>query len=177
MTTTTYDNVAEDIISCTNEVFTTMIPMEIKCDGSFYQKEDMISTDVISLVSFTGEHSGIIAFFGSKEIAIKITSNMLGIEVSGIDQDVKDAMGELTNMIAGSFKNKVFETFGAMHLSVPIVIAGADLSISSSSSNKVNSELKFSPGVTCNSTSSWMMTPFSSEGDSFNVGFVVKKND
>ena len=51
MPTTTYDSIVEDIISCTNEVFQTMIPMDIKCDGSFYQKEDMISTDVISLVS------------------------------------------------------------------------------------------------------------------------------
>jgi chemotaxis protein CheX len=135
----------------------------------------MISTDVISLVSFTGEHSGIIAFFGSKEIALKITSNMLGMDISEIDQDVKDAMGELTNMIAGTVKNKVFETFGAMHLSVPIVIAGADLSISSSSKDK--NEVKLSTGVTCDSQNSWMMTPFSSEGDSFNVGLVVKKND
>ena len=175
MTTTIHDNIVEDIVSCTNEVFSTMIPMEIKADGSFYQKEDMIATDVISLVSFTGEHSGIIAVFSSKEIALKITTNMLGIEVSRIDQDVKDAMGELTNMIAGTIKNKVFETFGAMHLSVPIVIAGADLSISSTSKNK--HELKFSPGVTCDSQNSWLMTPFSSEGDIFNVGFVVKKND
>ncbi len=175
MASTAYDNIVEDIVSCTNEVFATMIPMEIKCDGSFYQKEDMIATDVISLVSFTGEHSGVIAVFGSKEIALKITSNMLGIEVSGIDQDVKDAMGELTNMIAGTIKNKVFETFGAMHLSVPIVIAGADMSISSSS--KDNNDVTFSTGVTCDSSNSWMMTPFSSGGDSFSVGFVVKKND
>jgi chemotaxis protein CheX len=175
MATTAYDNIVEDIISCTNEVFATMIPMEIKTDGSFYQKEDMIATDVISLVSFTGEHSGVIAVFGSKEIALKITSNMLGIEVSKIDQDVKDAMGELTNMIAGTIKNKVFETFGAMHLSVPIVIAGADLSISSTSKEK--NDVTFSTGVTCDSSNSWMMTPFTSGDDSFSVGFVVKKND
>ncbi len=79
MATTTYDNIGEDVISCTKEVFQTMIPLDIKCDGSFYQKEDMISTDVISLVSFTGEHSGIVAFFGSKDMAIKITSKMLGM--------------------------------------------------------------------------------------------------
>lgn len=175
MATTTLDNIVEDIVSCTNEVFATMIPMEIKSDGSFYQKEDMISTDVISLVSFTGEHSGIVAVFCSREIALKITSNMLGMEVSSLDQDVKDAMGELTNMIAGSLKNKVFETFGAMHLSVPIVIAGADLSISSSSKEK--SDVTFSSGVTCDSTNSWMMTPFTSGEDTFNVGLVVKKND
>ncbi|MCR4290122.1 MAG: chemotaxis protein CheX [Candidatus Scalindua sp.] len=177
MITATFDNIVEDIISCTNEVFATMIPIEITSDGSFYQKEDMISTDVISLISFTGEHSGIIAFFGSKEMAMKITSNMLGIEVSSVDQDVKDAMGELTNMIGGTLKNKVFESFGAMHLSVPIVIAGVDLSISSTSNKNDKYNVLISPGVTCNSQNSWMMTPFSCEGDTFNIGLVVKKND
>ena len=29
MAATTLDNVVEDIISCTNEVFTTMIPLEL----------------------------------------------------------------------------------------------------------------------------------------------------
>ncbi len=146
METAISDSIVEDIISCTNEVFETMIPMDIKCNGSYYRKENMISSDVTSLVSFTGEHSGIVAFFGSKDIAIKITSEMLGMEITEIDQDVKDAMGELSNMIGGTLKNKVTETFGAMHLSVPIVIAGADMSISSSSKEKGN--VMFSTGVT-----------------------------
>lgn len=176
MTTTTYSDVAEEIVSSTNEVFSTMIPMEITSDGSFYQKEDMISTDVISLVSFTGEHSGILAIFCCKEIALKITSSMLGIEATEIDQDTKDAMGEVTNMIAGTLKNKILEKFGAMHLSIPIVIAGESLTIRSAT-DKDSQEIKIASGVTCNSQSSWLMTPFSSNGSSFNVGFVFKKND
>ena len=41
MTSTTYDDVVEEIVSSTDEIFSTMIPMEITSDGSFYQKEDM----------------------------------------------------------------------------------------------------------------------------------------
>ncbi len=178
MAATTLDNVVEEIISSTNEVFTTMIPMEMKSDGSFYQKEEMISTDVISLVTFTGEHSGIVAIFCTRGIALNITSNMLGIEATSIDQDTKDAMGEVANMIAGNIKNKICETYGAMHLSVPIVIAGEDLSISSATENKgENVNVKVTPGVSCNSKNSWLMTPFTVNGECFNVGFVVKKND
>lgn len=152
-----------------------MIPMELKSGDSFYQNEAMITTDVVSLVSFTGEHSGIIALFCSKEIALKITTNMLGIEVTELDHDTKDAIGEVTNMIAGTLKNKVFETFGAMHLSVPIVIGGADLTISSSSGETHG--VRISSAVTCNSKSSWLMIPFSSDELRFNVGLIVKKND
>jgi chemotaxis protein CheX len=175
MTTTTYDDVIEEIVSSTNEVFTAMIPMEIKSDGSFYQKEEMISTDVMSLVSFTGEHSGILAVFCNKEIALKITSSMLSIEATELDQDTKDAMGEVTNMIAGTLKNKICDKFGDMHLSVPIVIAGGDLTISSSSGEK--HDMKIASNITCNSQNSWLMTPFSSNGSTFNIGFVIKKND
>jgi chemotaxis protein CheX len=173
MTTTTYENITKDIINSTKEIFSTMIPMEIKPETSFYQNESTISTDVISLVSFTGEHSGIVAIFCSKEIALRITSNMLGIETTEFNQDTKDAIGEVTNMIAGSLKNRVLDTFGEMHLSVPIVIAGADLTISSSSGDSVKS----SPSVTCDSQDSWLMTPFSSNGQKFNIGLIVKKND
>lgn len=175
MTTTIYDNIGEDIVISTKEIFTTMIPMELKEEDPFYQKEDMISTDIMSLVSFTGEHSGIVAIFCSKDIAIKITSNMLGIESTEFDQDTKDAIGELTNMIAGSLKNRVLEKFGAMQLSVPIVIVGADLTISSSSEE--SHAVKISPSLTCNSQNSWLMTPFSSNGQNFNIGLIVKKND
>ena len=178
MAATTLDNVVDDIISSTNEVFSTMIPMDIKPEGPFYHMEEMISTDVISLVTFTGEHSGIVAIFCTKGVALNITSNMLGIEATSIDQDVKDAIGEVANMIAGNIKNKTCETYGAMHLSVPIVIAGDDLSIRPVTGNKdKNVNVTVTPGITCNSQNSWLMAPFSSNGESFNVGFVVKKND
>ena len=175
MSTTAYNDVIDEIVSSTHEVFTSMIPMEISYDGSFYQKEEMISTDVMSFVSFRGEHSGIFAVFCSKDVALKITSNMLGIEATELDQEAKDAIGEVTNMIAGTVKNKIYEKFGAMHLSVPIVIAGGDLTISSSGGEK--QDVEYSSNVTCNSQNPWLMTPFSSNGSTFNVGFVVKKND
>ncbi|MHC4454805.1 MAG: chemotaxis protein CheX, partial [Planctomycetota bacterium] len=84
MAATTLDNVVDDIISSTNEVFSTMIPMDIKPEGPFYHMEKMISTDVISLVTFTGEYSGIVAIFCTKGVALNITSNMLGIEATSI---------------------------------------------------------------------------------------------
>ena len=175
MTTDIYDDISKDIINSAEEIFTTMIQMELLASDSFMQDESMICTDVISLVCFTGEqYTGIISLFCPKEIALRMTSNMLGITVTELDQDAKDAVGEVTNMIAGTLKNKVHDRFGAMHLSIPIVIGGANLTISSSSGE---SKVNISPTVTCNTQSSWMMTPFSSNGHTFNVGLILKKND
>ncbi|MDR4498671.1 MAG: chemotaxis protein CheX [Candidatus Scalindua sp.] len=175
ITTTMYDNVIKEIVDSTQEIFATMIPVEITAGESFYQKEENITTDLISLISFTGEHSGIIALFCNKNIALKITSNMLGIEVTELHQDTKDAIGEVTNMIAGSLKNKVCEDLGSMHLSIPVVIGGASLTISSTC--KTHAEISLPSAVTCNSRSTWVMLPFSSEGETFNVGLIIKKND
>jgi chemotaxis protein CheX len=102
---------------------------------------------------------------------------MLGMEITEFDQDTKDAIGEVTNMIAGSLKNKVVDKFGEMHLSVPIVVAGAGLTISSTSGDGEAHNMKINSSITCNSQNAWMMTPFSSNGQKFNVGLIVKKND
>lgn len=175
MITDVYGNITKKIVNSTEEVFSKMIPMEIKPETVFQQEESMISTDVMSLVSFTGEHCGIIALFCSKDIALKITSSMLDMEVTELDHDTKDAIGEVINMISGTLKNKAHETFGEMHLSLPIVIGGADLTISSSGGE--SHKVKISPLVTFNSQSSWLMTPFTSNGQTFTVGLIVKKND
>ena len=97
-----------------------------------------------------------------------------GVIVQDLKQ-ISDERGKVMHMLRCD--SPLFEKFGEMHLSVPIVIAGADLSISSSSSNKDGQNLKISSGVTCDSTNSWLMTPFSSGGEAFNIGFVIKKND
>lgn len=175
MSSDIYGDASKDIISSTEEIFSTMMQMELIVKDTFIQDESMISTDVMSLVSFAGEYSGIIALFCSKEIALMITSNMLGVSATVLDRDTKDAIGEVTNMIAGTLKNKVYQTFGAMHLSIPIVIGGADLTISSGGGESHN--VKVSTSITCNSQSGWLMTSFASNGQSFDVGLIVKKND
>ena len=59
---------------------------------------------------------------------------------------------------------------------VPIVIAGANLTISSSSGSEFHN-VQITPSLTCDSQNSWLMTPFQSEGKVFNVGLIVKKCD
>ncbi len=175
MTTDLYEQLSKEVVSSTEEIFSTMIPIDIKVGDSFLQEESKITTDVIAFVSFTGEHSGIIGLFCVKDIALKITSGMLGVEATELDHDTKDAIGEVANMIAGSLKNKVNELLGTMHLSVPIVVGGSGLSLCSSGGETEN--VSINPSITCDTQSAWHMTSFSSNGHVFNVGLIVKKND
>jgi len=62
-----------------------------------------------------------------KQLAFEIAAGMLGLtseEVS--DQDRDDALGEVINILAGGVKSMIPE---ASTLSIPMVVAGADISM------------------------------------------------
>ena len=58
------------------------------------------------------------------DVAKGITSAFLGMDVEELNDDVKDAIGEITNMIAGNLK-VYFTTFGIdMKLAIPTSVIG-----------------------------------------------------
>ncbi len=107
---------------------------------------------------------GKIALFSDGAAACHIAGAMLGMEVSEVDEDVKDAMGEIVNMIAGGAKVKLENTMGDFHLLTPWIIAGRNLKIASPSGGE--------PGLSIDSQAqfSWIMTKFSFDKGTFIVG-------
>ncbi|MHB8123555.1 MAG: chemotaxis protein CheX, partial [Desulfuromonadaceae bacterium] len=84
------------------------------------------------------------------------TSLMLGMEVTEIDDDVNDAMGEIANMLAGSFKQHLSSGGSDIQLSTPSVVNGADYVVSSGN-NLENITLKFATDT------EWFMVALSIE--------------
>ena len=58
---------------------------------------------------------------------MKSTGVLLGIEKDSVDEDVIDAIGELTNMVAGAAKSEL-EVL-QMSLSLPMVIMGKNVMV------------------------------------------------
>jgi chemotaxis protein CheX len=56
---------------------------------------------------------------------------MLGIELDKVGPEIADALGEVCNMVAGNFKNKIPGLGDGCMLSPPSVITGNDYSIHS----------------------------------------------
>ncbi len=54
---------------------------------------------------------------------------MLGIEVESLDDTVYDALGEITNILAGAWKSKIESLHAACLLSVPTVVTGTHYDI------------------------------------------------
>jgi chemotaxis protein CheX len=84
--------------------------------------KDCVST----LVDLAGTYSGLVSLHMPSNLAARATSSMLGMELSKLDDDVTDAMGEIANMIAGSFKLRLSKSGLDIHLSTPSVIHGKE---------------------------------------------------
>ncbi|CAG1023172.1 hypothetical protein DOJK_02141 [Patescibacteria group bacterium] len=167
------ETIALDITESTKTLFETMIMMDLKYNESSLVDDTQIKTDVIGLVSFTGKYHGVIALFCSKQFALKVASTMLMTELTGFTSEVKDAIGEVSNMIAGNVKTKLMAQYGDMHLSIPIVIAGEGLSITAVNNHPVVADTTLS----CFSKDPWLMTPFISGNEKFNIGLLLKESN
>jgi len=84
---------------------------------------------VTAVVGFGGLLSGACVFRSGASAAIKIAEHMTGMAFEEIDDTVKDAIGEICNMVAGSWKGKVPDLAANTGLSVPAVITGRDYKI------------------------------------------------
>jgi len=110
------------------EVFEMM--MGVKCRRAVAELPEECHTEsVTAVVGFGGLLSGACVFKLASETALAVAAKLTGIEFSEVDDTVKDAIGEICNMLAGSWKGKVPELSANCGLSVPAVITGRDYNL------------------------------------------------
>ena len=80
--------------------------------------------EVSGFIGLSGKAVGTVVVNLSKEVALKTASAMLMVEATEVDDDVIDAVGEITNMVAGNVKAQLEEY--ELSISMPSVITGAD---------------------------------------------------
>ncbi len=111
----------------TREVFDMMLGCQLAVpetplNGSF---------DATSMVGLAGKLCGILTFSCGAKAATLMASKMLGVPAVQGTREVLDALGEVCNMVAGNFKNKVPGLGEGCMLSVPTVITGKNYSMHS----------------------------------------------
>jgi chemotaxis protein CheX len=105
------------------EVFATMLGLECRRQEEGVQGG---SESVTAVVGFGGQLSGACVFSCPAAAAKKIAAQMTGLDFADVDDTVKDAVGELCNMLAGSWKGRIPGLAANCGLSVPAVITGRD---------------------------------------------------
>ena len=113
------------LIEATQEVFQTMILSEltigVPIDGDALRPR----SNVVATVSFAGPRSGIVALYTTLSTAQTLAAAMLGGPVDEQDQ-LADAVGELANMVAGTFRNHMAKDGSCWAISIPTVTIGSD---------------------------------------------------
>jgi chemotaxis protein CheX len=87
--------------------------------------------NITSMVGLAGQLCGVMSICCSRKSATIMASKMLGVEADKIRAELADAMGEICNMVAGNFKNKISGLSDGCMLSVPTVITGSDYDLHS----------------------------------------------
>jgi flagellar motor switch protein FliN len=131
--------VEKTIENCVIDTFETMLSLELVKVG--------MSTDpglndkrLVGAVHFAGEVVGTMSLHVSKEFATLITTSMLGIEEAEIDseEEVKDVLGELANIISGSLKSDFADSDLACIISTPSITRGSDFSVEPSKTGELH---------------------------------------
>jgi chemotaxis protein CheX len=128
MTTTIEQVFIDELITATREVFQTMVFSEVHPANPVNNDAALRSgRNVVGTIAFTGKTSGLVVFYSTLDVATQITALMLGMEPKDVTGELPDAIGELTNMVGGSFRTRMAHVHGeAWAISVPTVTVGSD---------------------------------------------------
>ena len=95
----------------------------------YVKKNNIAKGDISGIVGLSGEASGSISVTFSKTCILKIVSKMFGEKVTKIDDDVKDAVGEILNIVSGNGRQKLQAMGKTMKGSIPTIVTGKDHTI------------------------------------------------
>ena len=160
------EDISRDIETATKVLFETMIMLDLKFVDASLTTGAFVKSEVSSFVSFMGKYHGIVGVFCTRKFAAQIASSMLMMEFSEFTPEVIDAIGEVSNMIAGNVKTKITADYGEMMLSIPMVMIGGE---------PVGAVTSGGIPVSCFTKDPWLVTNFTSGNESFVIGLLLKE--
>ena len=120
------------IIKAVTGVFDMMLSMEVEL-GDEAENPNNEEEHIVGAVSFAGEVMGSISIKVTSDFARQMTMGMLGMEEDEIDGDdeIKDVIGEVSNIIGGNLKSNFVDAGFFCELSIPSITTGSDFIIQS----------------------------------------------
>jgi chemotaxis protein CheX len=113
--------------TATREVFELMLGSQLTSPSA----DEESGHDVTAMVGLAGQLCGVLSVRCDGKAAALMTSKMLGVPLDKVGADVSDALGEVCNMVAGNFKNKIAGLAEGCMLSPPTVVTGSDYTLHS----------------------------------------------
>jgi chemotaxis protein CheX len=115
------------LVDVTRDIFGTMVDRPVEFGTPSFTGPQP-TANVVATVGFAGTLSGYISLCVSHEAALEIAQALLGSDAEEAPAHVRDAAGEMANMIAGSVRTAMAERGENVGISTPIVTVGTDFS-------------------------------------------------
>ncbi|MGF1448940.1 MAG: chemotaxis protein CheX [Opitutales bacterium] len=117
----------KEVLDCTHEDPQQQIPPAIETEHSI----------IASAVGYLGDVSGIIYLYFEEPLAKRLTSQLLGMDPADVEAEghevVNDALGEVSNMVVGTFKNNLCDRGMNCRLTIPSILRGKHFAIEATS--------------------------------------------
>ncbi|MBE7537216.1 MAG: chemotaxis protein CheX [Opitutaceae bacterium] len=88
---------------------------------------------VVGTVGFLGDIDGLLYLFLGSDFATNAAAHLLGVTSEELESDgdeaINDAIGELTNMTVGTFKNQLSDRGIQCKLTIPSILRGSNFRI------------------------------------------------
>jgi chemotaxis protein CheX len=126
MTQPSSEEIIPAVLAATQDVFTTMLNLPLEHVPPREEHSDPAAFDgVVALVGVVGDFVGTGRISCSAKFACEIAAGLLmSPPFDSVNEDVLDAVAEVSNMIIGNVKTFLEERFGNMALSIPTVVFG-----------------------------------------------------
>ena len=116
-------------ISATLQSLEVMALLRATRGAPFAKADTLARGDISGVIGLAGEATGSIAITFPTALAARIYSQMVGEEVSEITDEVKDAVGEVANMIAGGAKAALAQKGFTFRIAIPSIVVGTNHTI------------------------------------------------
>ncbi len=136
-------------IAATVQALEVMAAVRPERGRPFVKSGGSTKGDISGLIGLAGEARGSVAVTFPAVLAKRIYANMVGQEAADLGEEVRDAVGEIANMIAGGAKASLAQEGFNFRIAIPSIIVG--------------------PGHTIDhkGTGPCLVVPFSLEGETF----------
>jgi chemotaxis protein CheX len=107
-----------------------MAHVDLKSEKPQTKSNEVAVGDVSGIIGMIGPQvRGSMAITFDKDLATNIMKNMLGETATDINDEVRDMVGEMTNMICGGAKNSLAEQDYEFEMSTPVIVSGSNHTI------------------------------------------------
>ncbi len=121
--------VVNPFIDATLNVLETMAYTKAEAGKPYVKQDQVAKGDVSAVIGLLGDVSGTVSVSFEETCVLPLVSSMLGEEIKEMNNEINDAVGEITNMISGQARLALEELGRSLRAAIPIVIAGKNHSI------------------------------------------------